>query len=162
MSWRSAFLLQARSDNNIRKLLNEHNAPYAHQLHYLQMAWEKLSKGYSTPENATDCPALVHRALVRCLQHLKTDRLHRSLLGYQDTAQFAQYIDSLLPLAEQIQRLAPALAGTRQPNPEYPWQVTPQTPVIAPVEFAFPQFNPRNPQMTKLNSLLDELLRIMT
>ena len=162
MSWRSAFLLQARSDNEIRELLNRNQAPYAHQLHYLQMAWEKLAKGVLTPENAADHPDFGHRALVRCLQHLKTDRRLRRLLHYQDASLFTQFINSLLPLAEQIERLAPALAGARQPNPEYPWQTTFCDTVVAPVEFDFPQFNPRSPQMIKLNSFLDSLLRIVT
>jgi len=159
MNWRSAFFIQARGDNEIRKLLNENQAPYAHQLHYLQMAWEKLAKGVLTLEDAVDPPEFSHRALVRCLQHLKTDRHLRRLLRYEDSSSFTRFINSLLPLADQIERLAPALAGARQPNPEYPWQPLVRGPVEVPVRFGFPQFNPRSQQMDKLDALLDKLLR---
>jgi hypothetical protein len=44
MSWRAAFPIQARSDDNVRKLLNQSKIEYSHQLHYLQMGTEKLVK----------------------------------------------------------------------------------------------------------------------
>lgn len=45
MTWREAFLNQARSDAEIRRLLNRERTEYSHQLHYLQMVTEKLAKG---------------------------------------------------------------------------------------------------------------------
>ena len=68
-------------------------------------------------------------------------------------------IDSLLPLAERIQHLAPNYAGFTKPNPEYPWNPSGvESGVIAPCEFAFPDFSPRDPRMGKLMRLIEDLL----
>jgi hypothetical protein len=160
MNWHTAFLVQARSDDEIRRLLNKSQVPYAHELHYLQMTWEKLAKGVLLRENGDDLPfKLSHRALVDCLHCVKADPRIRRFLRYKDSSSFTRYINSLIPLAEQIERLAPSLAGTTQPNPEYPWQPLPGGPVEAPARYGFPQFNPSSWQMKKLDLLLDDLLR---
>ena len=62
-------------------------------------------------------------------------------------------------LAAQIERLARNLAGIGQPNPEYPWQPALGHEVIAPSQFAFSDFDPRQPQMIKLVSLVESLLK---
>jgi hypothetical protein len=160
MSWRSAFLAQARSDNAVRKLLNRERVEYAHQLHYLQMVAEKLAKGFMTPESAADPPDFSHGAIVRFLQILKGRPEMRRQLGYADRATFRSFINSLLPFVESVERLAPSHAGKTQPNPEYPWQPTPADEVVVPCEFDFPAFNPTDPKIIKFTELLESLLRI--
>ncbi|HEY4328783.1 MAG TPA: hypothetical protein VGN88_03535 [Phycisphaerae bacterium] len=162
MSWRSAFLLQARSDNATREAINAQRVEYCHQLHYLQMSSEKLAKGFLTPESSSEPPDLTHAAFVRCLQVMKGRPEIRRLLKFSDAKVFAHYIDSLLPFAEQVQRLAPSFAKEKGPNPEYPWRLTVADPVTAPVEFDFPQFDSRNAQMIKLLDLLRDLLQIVS
>ncbi len=48
MDWRSALMVQARSDFEMLNFLRFHNAPFCHQLHFLQMATEKLGKAFAT------------------------------------------------------------------------------------------------------------------
>lgn len=160
MNWHTAFLLQARSDNEIRNLLNRNRVPYAHELHYLQMTWEKLAKGVLMREGETRPSSMLsHRAFVRCLHHIKADPRVRCFLRYKDASSFTGFINSLLPLAEQIERLAPSLAGTTRPNPEYPWKPLGGGAVEVPIMYDFPEFEPYVSQMEKLDMLLNKLLR---
>ena len=118
MGWREAFLAQARSDHAIFFRLNDANVEYCHRLHYLQMACEKLAKGFLTPLSSATPPEPTHAVLVRMLQVLKTRPDVRRRLGFQDAARFRNYINSLLEVADKIEKLAPDLAGFSQPNPE--------------------------------------------
>lgn len=160
MSWRTAFLTQARNDNEVRAVVNRARVPYAHQLHYLQMMTEKLAKGYMTASNAVAPPAFSHAAFVRFLQAIKGRPEIRRSLEYENVVVFRSFIDSLLPVAEQVQGLAPNFAGHTQPNPEYPWRPQPGDDVIAPCEFEFPDFGPGNLRIAKLVRLIEGLLRI--
>lgn len=158
MTWREAFLRQARSEHQLLRRLNDPEVEYSHRLHYLQMVAEKLAKGFQCDPDAKDPPPTTHNAFVRLLQTFKGRPDLRKQLGYTDASVFRAFIDSLLGLAAQIERLAPSLAGT-QPNPEYPW-VDSSGDVIAPVDFEFPLFDPRDPKMIKMERLLDALVRI--
>jgi hypothetical protein len=160
MSWREAFLEQARSDNRIRRLLNQPQVEYCHRLHYLQMVTEKLAKAMLAAPEATDPPKMVHHALVRMLQTLKGRPDLRARLGYSDANIFRAFIDSILDLADQIESLAPSAAGFMQPNPEYPWRRAQDNFVITPAAYPFPLFNPRNPKMIKFEKLLGALLSV--
>lgn len=56
--WARAYARQARSDRDIYEILVKQGAPRCHQVHYLQMAAEKVAKGYrfrdtSTPHGGT-------------------------------------------------------------------------------------------------------------
>lgn len=133
---------------------------YSHQLHYLQMVTEKLAKAMLTPVGSLDPAPTSHTAFVRMLQSLKGRPEVRHQLGFTDTALFRSYIDSLLGIADQIQRLSPDRAGLKQPNPEYPWQSPGTTDVITPAEYDFPEFNPRSAKMIKVDRLIDDMLRI--
>lgn len=161
MNWREGFLRQARSDAHVMRLLNQHRAAYSHQLHYLQMVTEKLAKGLLSPLGTGPAPTPSHSAFVRCLQVIKGRPELQEALGYNDSSIFRKFIDSILPLAADVERLAPAMAGTTQPNPEYPWQSSPHNPVVAPCEYDFSLFNPRKQQMIKLQRLIDGLLRVL-
>ena len=159
MNWRDAFLAQARSDAEIRILLNRKRCEYSHQLHYLQMVTEKLAKGLMASQNNAP-PVKTHAAFVRCLQHIKGRPDLRRQLGYKERSVFRSFIDSLLPLASEIERLAPKFSGTTQPNPEYPWQPTPEHEVEVPANFSFSAFDSCSPRMIKLVLLIENLLRI--
>ncbi len=161
MTWREAFLKQAASDNAVRKVLNDAQVAYAHRLHYLQMVTEKLGKGLTTREGDSDPPPMVHAALVKMLQSLKASPNLRRRLGYRDSAVFRSFINSLLDLAGRIESLAPAMAGWSHPNAEYPWLDQASGGVIAPVDFQFPMFDPRNPKMIQMEALLAKLLQLV-
>ncbi len=160
MNWRKAFFRQASSDHAVRRFLNTPKVEYCHRLHYLQMMTEKLAKAFLTKPTEKNQPALTHAGFVQFLRVLRGRRDLRQNLGYQDAASFNQFIDSLLPLAEQVQRLAPSFAGTSQPNPEYPWFDRVAGEVIAPAEYDFHAMNPRSAKMIKLESLLNQLIRL--
>jgi hypothetical protein len=84
-------------------------------------------------------------------------------MGYGNAADhFRAYIDSLLPLADRIERLAPSAAGATMPNPEYPWQSARADQIVAPVEYNFPEFSPKDANMTKFMSFIQQILMIVS
>lgn len=163
MTWREAFLLQARSDHALWDRLITWRVTTCHQLHYFQMVTEKLAKTWLTAPTATNAPATSHKAFVRMLQVLKSRPEVRKRLGYTSAAVFSGYIDSLLGLANRIEELAPALAGLSQPNPEYPWRDAGTGAIHAPAEFQFAELDrATRPQMAKLEKLVRALLDIIS
>ncbi|HET6247944.1 MAG TPA: hypothetical protein VFE47_09635 [Tepidisphaeraceae bacterium] len=127
------FLVQAQSDFRVFDLLrNAANTPHCHALHYLQMATEKLGKAYAWRHGSG--PADSHRAFVRLLRDISTNRAAQKRLRYDgNNEKWKHVIRKSIPLAKQIEDLAPALADGE--NPEYPW---PQSlPRIAPAEHHF-------------------------
>lgn len=127
------FLAQARSDFAVFELLRKQTTlPDCHALHYLQMTTEMLGKAHawgSGPNPGT------HRAIVRFLRSLSTNRMAQQRLGYGGRNEaWSSRIRSSIPLAESVEDLAPALAQ-EGPNPEYPWpRADPQN---APAEQTF-------------------------
>jgi len=163
MTWREAFLLQARSDHAVFDRLGALRVEVepCHRLHYFQMATEKLAKAFLTAPAAVEAPATVHTAFVRMLQVIKGRPDIRRQLGYANARAFASFINSLLGLANRVQGLAPAVAGLTQPNPEYPWRNLGTGEIQAPAEFEFPDFDrATKPQMAKLDKLVRALLRL--
>lgn len=160
MSWRQAFLERARSDDAVRRRLNAVAAvAICHELHYLQMATEKLAKAYISPQD--DPPPQTHVGFVRLLQLVKQSPSMRDRLGYgDDRRSFVAYIDSLLPLARRVEQLAPALAGSGEPNAEYPWADAATGNIVAPAAFDFAEFDPADPKMIKLLGLFRALLQL--
>ena len=124
MAWREAFFAQAQSEQAVRQQLNLLKVEYSHQLHYLQMLTEKLAKSYASHPNSVDAPTTSHAAFVRLLQVIKGRPDVRRKLGYENPDVFTQFINSLLPLADKIQRLAPNFAGTTNPNPSSLWGIS--------------------------------------
>jgi hypothetical protein len=156
MDWRDALLAQARSDFEMLQFLRRHQAPFCHQLHFLQMATEKLGKGFATAPSGTQ-PLKVHRAFVGLLRSVKSSvQLQRSC--HCGTGQVDAYIISLLPLARMIEDLAPSNANDG-PNPEYPWRG--QTGIIPPVdhEFVNLQFDERG--MVNILKFLERCFQII-
>lgn len=159
--WRAAFLLQARSDYAVLRLLLDaaRNDPtlLCQCLHYLQMTTEKLAKGFLT-EPGGPRPPTVHRAFTRFVQTSRgNDRLRRGC-GSTSARQFTAYLNSLLPLASAIEDLAPS--GDRdRPNPEYQWEENGA--VTAPAEFVFVGLDFKNPKMIKMLQFIENCFRIV-
>jgi len=158
MTWREAFWRQARSDHRVLMHLGASGFEACHRLHFYQMATEKLAKAWLTSPAAVEPPPHVHKGFVRMLQIIKSQPGVRRRLGYSNAAVFARSINALLDLATNVERLAPALAAGSRPNPEYPWRDAQSGELCVPAEFHFPAFDPRNPQMAKLDKLVLALL----
>jgi len=128
------FLAQARSAFEVFELLRSGSLlHHCHALHYLQMATELLGKA-SSAKNADVKPS--HKALVSFLRSLSTNPAAQKQLGYSgQNESWKHTIRKSIPLANELQMLAPALAGDG-PNPEYPWPLV--SPKVAPCEFDFP------------------------
>jgi hypothetical protein len=157
MNWREAFLKQARDDAGVMDELSRAGVAYAHQLHYLQMFSEKLGRGLLLPGGSMDRPEPTHAALVTMLRWVKGQPQIGRRLGYTDKGTFRAFVDSVLPLALEIQALAPAIAGFTRPNPEYPWWPVGGSEPVAPCDYRFPEFDPKGLQMAKLVRLLRDL-----
>lgn len=142
MDWRRAYLRQAKSDFELLQLLTGETAAgrcgRCHVLHYLQMTFEKLAKGYSSPATGPE-PAHTHKGAVQLVQllipsHPTNSGLHQAMqMSYPRRR---AYLMSLLPIVEMIERLAPSVARGGI-NPEYPWQATSSSDVVAPIDHNF-------------------------
>ena len=129
---------QTRSDHSVLVLLRRNGANPCHQLHYLQMVTEKLGKAYFWRKNQP--PKKSHASFVKFLQALNDrrdpDRTRIAQLhGFGRADAFESWISTVTPLAYDLERLAPALAGDNGPNPEYPWPRA--EPTNAPATFDF-------------------------
>lgn len=125
------------------------------------MTTEKLAKAVATPTGSREPASATHVMFVRMLQTIKGRPDIRRQLGFDDTKAFTSFIDSLLDLARRIERLSPDQAGFTSPNPEYPWCPGAGFDVIVPADYAFPQFDPRDPKLNKLHALVRSLLNII-
>lgn len=109
-----------------------------HLLHYLQMATEKLSKAYLW--RSGHAPPNSHTGFVRFLRALLT-RPDAELgnialaLGFNNHLDLNTWVRNVLPLAYDLQNIAPAEAHNGQ-NPEYPWPH--ETPTHCPSDHSFP------------------------
>ncbi len=113
------FLIQAKADMVVfERFWKDSTLPACHALHYLQMATELLGKAHAWKNGPkTD----THRAFVGFLRSLATNRAAQKQLGYAGKNEnWGHLIRKSVPLAENIEDLAPALA-LDGPNPEYPW-----------------------------------------
>jgi len=136
--WRIAFAKQALADLLAREKLLEHpEVPDCQQLHFLQMACEKLCKAYLCgqgvdPQTLQSSHAYISRPL--------------PIIARQQFAQEARkvhpdrswVIKAVRSLARKIELLAPAVndAGRQPANCEYPW-AGPDGKVRAPAEHNF-------------------------
>ena len=136
------------------RLLNHRRLPLCQQLHYLQMAAEKLAKGFLCSPTSRTPPPRVHGAIVRFVRTAKRQSQMRQAFG-MNARQFRAYVDRLLPLAREIERLAPTGASDR-PNPEYPWQR--DEVVVSPLSHSFPAVGWSTPAMAKFLTFLEKCL----
>jgi len=119
--WAEAFLAQAQSDWKVYEHLAESDFPACHALHYLQMATEKLAKAYLLADiNEIEDVRSTHRAFTRFLQLIaRSKRLEKEMR--MTARQLLAYVHQALPLAYEVESLAPSLALGGS-NPEYPWE----------------------------------------
>jgi hypothetical protein len=127
------FLVQAQTAFAVFRLLAQRpDLPACHALHYLQMATELLGKAHAWKHGR---PKQTHRSFVAFLRSLSTSRKAQKQLGFdRQNESWKHLIRKSSALAEQIENLAPALAGN-DPNAEYPWP--PDDPQVAPAEHTF-------------------------
>jgi len=129
---------QTRADHEVLGLLRRMDAAPCHQLHYLQMVTEKLGKAYFWRVGRP--PPTTHTSFVRFLKALDDRRTPdvdqiAGLLGFGRSQDLGNWIRTITPLAYDLERLAPNLAGVNNPNPEYPWPHA--APVHVPVSHPF-------------------------
>ena len=130
---------QVCADHAVLLQLRRNHANPCHQLHYLQMVSEKLGKAYFW--RTGKAPRASHASFVRFLQALgdrpNPDRTLIALrFGFGRAKDFENWMPTITPLAYDLGRLAPALAGVNGPNPEYPWPM--DAPISAPATYDFP------------------------
>jgi hypothetical protein len=155
--WNHAFLKQAKSEVAILEILLERkDLERCHSLHYIQMVLEKLAKGLRSSDEK---PAASHQALLGFIRSAHMSTVLRRAFGFQSIRRFKVYLDSLLPIAYEIEKLAPK-GNIDKPNPEYPWQ-TPQGQVIAPCEHIFAGLAPDLPPVRKLMRFLWSCFRYL-
>lgn len=155
MSWSDAFRRQARSGFDIFIEFNRSGRELCHQLHYFQMATEKLAKSFLASD--TQRPPRGHSAFVCLLQVIKSRPDVRRWLRYPDARAFAQYMNSLLDTAWRIQSLAPT-GGIDKPNAEYPWWDASTVRVVSPLDHPFPGLNWRDTNLVLLRGVVRRLL----
>lgn len=125
MNWQTAYALQAKSDLEARDcLLRSEDLPSCHQLHYLQMACEKLCKAHLI-RKGTD-PQVLRKSHAYIAKPLPT--IARQILSREAGRQTKNtwVIDAIKRLARQIELLAPAVDDDKTvlENCEYPWPET--------------------------------------
>jgi len=135
--WAKAYLEQARSDWQMWRVVHDQKRPDCHQLHYLQMTCEKLGKAFLIAGRSISLQQArnSHIAFKRFLQVASRNPQLQRLLE-MTASQFHAHIKQMLPIAEAIERLAPALAQDG-PNVEYPWE-SPNGQIHIPASYSFP------------------------
>lgn len=129
---------QAQSDHAAFVLLRSDGIAQYHSLHYLQMVTEKIAKAYFWRSGSP--PPRSHAGFVqflRFLGHIRQNDRDRiaDLFSFKRFTDFQNWIRAVLPIAYDLERLAPNLARDG-PNPEYPWPHA--RPEAAPVSHNFP------------------------
>jgi len=162
-TWRSAFVKQAEADYAMFLLLKDQllgGEPglRCHCLHYLQMSTEKLAKGVTSEMEGGQRPPRVHDAFSKFTWAVKRSRKLQRECQCGTPQQFKQYLDSLLPLANQIEDLAP-VGSVDQPNPEYPWEE--KGDILTPVEYRFSDdLDFKRPKMIKMLQFISACFRV--
>lgn len=129
---------QAQSDHVVFVLLRNQGIADCHSLHYLQMVTEKIAKAHFWRRGSP--PPMDHAAFVRFMRYFgQIPRNNREriadLFTFTRFDDFQAWIRTVLPLAYELERLAPTLAQAG-PNPEYPWPH--EQPRFAPANEKFP------------------------
>ncbi len=136
--WRIAYAKQALTDLSAREKLLEHpDLPDCQQLHFLQMACEKLCKAYLcgqgvNPETLRGSHAYISGPLPIIAKQQFTQESRKVHVDR------TWVIAALRVLARKIELLAPAVheAGRQPTNCEYPWE-GPDGMIHAPCEHKF-------------------------
>lgn len=136
MDWKTAYARQADTDMDARDWLLQKQPPLpaCHQLHFLQMAAEKLCKAHLI-RSGTEAWVLgtSHSFVTGPLPVIVRQVLSR---GRKERAS-PWLMAAVRKLARQIERLAPAIDAKGHPaNCEYPW-LDPTGNVVAPASYSF-------------------------
>lgn len=128
---------QARSDHAVLVVLRRQGVAPCHQLHYLQMVTEKLSKAsfWESGEPPKKSHIGFYKFMRKLLQVQKSEQQRiADIFAFRRFKDFRNWSNLALPLIYALERLAPALAHDG-PNPEYPWPHG--SPQNVPATFAF-------------------------
>ena len=151
--WSDAFLAQARSDWEIYQKLKD-NHSQCHELHYLQMTTEKLSKA-ALATTTTPLPKS-HQVFLKFLRLTRYNSSIQNRLA-QNSNQYRSIINEILPIAVKIEQLAPAYDGVRS-NAEYPWEQLDGS-ITSPSTYDFPIWNElKSASGRKLLNLIRQLM----
>ena len=122
----AAFHAQAKSDWEVYEQLvrAQPSLPICHQLHYLQMACEKLGKAYRLRQPAANVDAIVtrHVGFTQFVNdYLRSPEVRDK---YRDRAAAHKSVcKASATIAREIEKLAPAVNRAWSPeNAEYPWE----------------------------------------
>jgi hypothetical protein len=159
VTWREAFRQQALSDYDVfRQLKKLPQLPVCHRLHYLQMATEKLAKSFLlVGDGALNKKS--HLVLVPFLRLLVNRPDIRPLLTWgDDPRRFTAYMRKwIIPIAEQIQNLAPGGSHDDVMNSEYPW-IDGRKGVICPAAYAFTEFTKED--LIRFATFIENLIKV--
>ena len=155
--WRNAYFEQAKADYLLLlRLLEQNDIPLCQILHYVQMAAEKMAKGFLTPVGAGKYKN-THDAFVNFLQSAKNRSDLRRVCNFSSVSAFTAYINGLRPTAEAIENLSPE--GEPHPNPEYPWEVNGR--IITPLSYDFPGLRPSDRKMQNMLTFLESCFELI-
>ena len=138
-SFQSLWWEQAKSDHDIfLLLLGLRSSTHCHPLHYLQMTTEKIAKAYFWRSGSP--PPKDHAGFVQFLRFLGQVRRSEqvrvaNVFEFKRSDDFQSWLRQSLPIARELERLAPSLAS-HGPNVEYPWPHA--QPQFAPATYNFP------------------------
>jgi hypothetical protein len=155
--WARAFAKQGASDLVVyRMLAQDSRIADCHRLHYLQMAGEKIARGYllrHTKDRSLGDLLSTHEALESFVRlYRKSPEATARYAGH--AAQFDELMNQVRGLAAEIEKLAPAVDRQRWPaNAEYPWSNGAR--LTVPCEYAYPVTSSFAPNVWKA---LDQVL----
>jgi hypothetical protein len=136
--WRVAYAKQARADLRSReKLLEDAKLPHCQQLHFLQMACEKLCKAHLCGQgNDPSTLQSSHVFIAGTLPIIVRQQFTRESRGNSSGRTWV--MRAIRGLARKVELLAPSVKdGGRQPaNCEYPW-AGPGGKVYVPCDYNF-------------------------
>ncbi|MCH8053971.1 MAG: hypothetical protein IH895_07925 [Planctomycetes bacterium] len=134
-TWQDAYLAQAKADYQVFELLLNEEIAACHWLHYLQMCTEKLGKAVALAGGQSFSQVRYsHKSFA---QFLRTVARNHAIQEHLDmtSKMLRASVGGVLPVAYDIERLAPALAHGG-PNPEYPWETSGGS-IVTPAEHEF-------------------------
>lgn len=133
--WAAAYALQALSDLKAREALIAAGVDRCHNLHFLQMATEKVCKAHLCEVNGESTVRKIHGYVQSVLPLLA-----RQFGGLTVTGGLkAWQLSAIKTIGREIELLAPACddMDTRRDNTEYPW-LGADSEIYVPCRFEFP------------------------
>jgi hypothetical protein len=124
-AWSRAYARQAQADLAAREELLGTTVPTCQQLHFLQMACEKISKAHRCLGGADPATLMhSHGFAAKVLPQIAREFLRRSAFAADLDVAHHGVEDMIRELAREVDLLAPAVDddGRRPDNCEYPWE----------------------------------------